>query len=178
MGLLAAALWGFAEATLFFIVPDVLISAVAIRGTRAAYAASLFAAAGAVVGGSLMYFWGVHSPETAVGTVTAVPAVGAAMMERAHGELLTDGPISIILGPLSATPFKVYAVQAAAAGIPYWIFVLITPIARLPRFLLVAWLSGTVSRLIQPRVNVRTVYALWLAAWIVVYATLWRAMIF
>ena len=37
MGLsVAALLWGFAEATLFFIVPDVLLSAIAVRRGRGA----------------------------------------------------------------------------------------------------------------------------------------------
>jgi membrane protein YqaA with SNARE-associated domain len=56
MGLMAAAaLWGFAEATLFFIVPDVLLSIIAVRrGRRPAWIAMAWTIAGAIAGGALM----------------------------------------------------------------------------------------------------------------------------
>jgi len=43
----------------------------------------------------------------------------------------------MILGPLSGTPYKVYAVYAADAGIGFWPFVLFSIPARMIRFLLV-----------------------------------------
>src|SRR5437667_439728 len=43
-------LWGFAEATLFFIVPDVLLGAVALFAPRAAPRLLAFTLAGALVG--------------------------------------------------------------------------------------------------------------------------------
>jgi membrane protein YqaA with SNARE-associated domain len=178
MGVLViAALWGVAEATLFFVVPDVLLSAIAIRNPRAALVASLLAVLGAMVGGSLMYFWGAKNPDAAVRIVAAVPAVGPEMMTRVRAELRERGSIAVVLGPLSATPYKTYAVQAAAAGIPYWLFLLITPLARLPRFLVVSLLAGSVARALKPRVSIRALYALWLVVWLAVYATLWRSIL-
>ncbi|MCE3289658.1 MAG: hypothetical protein K0R83_1670, partial [Caulobacter sp.] len=45
--------WGVAEATLFFVVPDLLIGYLALtRGFRAGAWASLLAATGAVIGGA------------------------------------------------------------------------------------------------------------------------------
>jgi membrane protein YqaA with SNARE-associated domain len=175
--LLCAGIWGFAEATLFFVVPDVLLSAIALRNPRAALAACLISTAGAMVGGTVMYFWGAMNSDVAVATVTAVPAVGPEMMERAFAALRENGPAATILGPLTATPYKVYAVQAPAAGIPYWLFMLITPLARLPRFLLVTLFAGGVAHLLRGRVGTRTLYALWFAAWLCVYALLWSAML-
>lgn len=175
--IVAAVIWGFAEATLFFIVPDVLLSAIALSNPRRALLCSLVAAAGAMLGGSVMYFWGAHDPASALRAVGAVPAIGPEMIQRAHGELLTNGMLAVILGPLSATPYKVYAVQAAAAGIPYWLFLLISPIARLPRFLLVSLIAGGAARLLRPRLSTRVMYpvlfGVWIVSWIVVYARLW-----
>jgi membrane protein YqaA with SNARE-associated domain len=171
--LIAAGIWGFAEATLFFIVPDVLLSAIAIRNLRAALLASLVAVAGAMIGGTLMYLWGAANPETALPAVTAVPAVGGEMMARAFDDMQRIGPWAVVLGPLSATPYKVYAVQGAAAGMPYWLFLLISPIARLPRFVMASLVAGGASRLLGKYVDRKVIYTLWLLAWITVYFLLW-----
>ncbi|MBC8026067.1 MAG: hypothetical protein H7Y89_08755 [Steroidobacteraceae bacterium] len=55
-------------------------------------------------------------------------------------------------GPLTATPYKVYAVQASAAGIPLWWFLAISPVARLPGFLLATLLAAGAARLLRSRV--------------------------
>ena len=44
----AVAVWGFAEATLFFIVPDVLLSYVALKNLRAALLTCFIATGGAL----------------------------------------------------------------------------------------------------------------------------------
>ena len=175
LALACAALWGFAEATLFFIVPDVLLSAIAIRDPRAAYRASFAAVGGTMIGGTILYLWGAASPE-AWAVVSAVPAVGPEMMDNARSQLDRFGMLAVILGPLSATPFKVYAVQSSASGIPFWWFLAITPIARLPRFLLVSFAAGWICRSLGPRVTPRTKYILWACAWVAVYLVLWREM--
>lgn len=48
---LASAFWGFAEATLFFVVPDVLLSAIALRDQLTAVRASFAAVLAAMIGG-------------------------------------------------------------------------------------------------------------------------------
>src|SRR3546814_8042489 len=53
-------LWGFAEATVFFVVPDVWISRRALSSWRAALRRCGFALAGALVGGVLLCFAGRH----------------------------------------------------------------------------------------------------------------------
>src|SRR3546814_12347528 len=58
-------LWGFAEATVFFVVPDVWISRRALSSWRAALRGCGFALAGALVGGVLLYF--ARSEERRVG---------------------------------------------------------------------------------------------------------------
>src|SRR5687768_13543988 len=53
--LVAAMAWGFAEATLFFLVPDLVVGWIALRSPRRVLAPSVAASAGAVVGGLLVY---------------------------------------------------------------------------------------------------------------------------
>ncbi len=175
--LLAAGLWGFAEATLFFVVPDVLLSAIALRNPRAALRCCGIATVGAMIGGAAMYQWGMTQPEAAVRTVAAVPAVGTAMMESAAAAMREAGVVATIFGPLTATPYKVYAVQASAAGIPLWWFLVISPIARLPRFLLATLLAAGAARLLGPRVSSRILFGLWAGTWTAIYAFLWRSLL-
>ena len=69
-------LWGFAEATVFFIVPDVLLGAVALFAPRAAPRVLAFTLAGALAGGALTY--GVSSeldPSRSEAVLERVPTV-------------------------------------------------------------------------------------------------------
>ena len=58
--------WGFAEATLFFIVPDVPLTGVGCRSLRAGLKAMSAALVGALLGGMLMYNAGAAAPETTI----------------------------------------------------------------------------------------------------------------
>jgi len=54
MGVVGAALvWGFAEATLFFFVPDILITRIALADLRRALWACFWSLLGAVSGGAV-----------------------------------------------------------------------------------------------------------------------------
>lgn len=171
MGLMiAAAAWGFAEATLFFIVPDVLLSAMAFLDRRKAYFGCLAAAAGAAVGGALIYLWGAASPAAAMELIEGVPAISPEMMLRARDALAAEGVLAMIVGPLSGTPFKVYAVQAWSSGMPLWLFLVMTLPARLPRFLLVTALASVAARLLLPRIRLQGAFLLWFIAWAAFYA--------
>ena len=168
-GMLAAALWGLAEATFFFIVPDVLISMLAVRRRlRAALMATLAALAGALVGGWLMYSWGTGASEKVIsGFLDTVPAVSREMIERAYEAMRAEGARAVLWGPLSGTPYKIYAALAPHAGVPLATFLLISVPARLGRFLLVAiaaFMLGRALKWFLPRLNPLWVWGgFWLA---------------
>jgi membrane protein YqaA with SNARE-associated domain len=141
-----AALWGFAEATLFFVVPDVALSFIALRSRRIALGACLWAFAGALAGGVLMYGWGQRDPAAAERALTAVPAVDRAMVARVRGEIERTGSGAIVLGPLRTTPYKIYMVEAGAAGLSPLAAAAASLPSRLGRFLLVTLLVGWAVR--------------------------------
>ncbi|MGH8619422.1 MAG: hypothetical protein ACREUW_17170 [Burkholderiales bacterium] len=165
-----AVLWGFAEAPLFFIVPDVLTSAAALRDVRTGLRACVFALVGALAGGALMYGWGARDEAAAVAAVEAVPGIDAAMMARVQGELALNGAPALIVGPLTGTPYKTYAVQAAAAGIGGWEFLAVSVLGRLPRFVLVTLLAAWIARRWLWRAGFRTRLKVLLSVWTVFYA--------
>jgi hypothetical protein len=81
----------------------------------------------------------------------------------------------VLWGPLSGTPYKIYAALAPHAGVPLAAFLLISVPARLSRFLLAALAAfalGRVLRRFLPSVDPLWV---WGGFWLVFYG-LWFAL--
>lgn len=168
----AAFLWGVAEATLFFIVPDVLLSYIGLtRGVRASALASIVAAFGASLGGALMFLWSVRDPGGAYAAVLAIPAISEPMAAAAHATIESHGWFAATLaGPLSSTPYKLYAVLAPHAGASLPLFFLASVIARLPRFLVVGAGVALIGCWLEPRLGRRRVLWVFALAWLAFYA--------
>ena len=166
----AAALWGFAEATLFFIVPDIIVTYIAMkRGLRCAVLSALLAVLGAVVGGIVMSLWARHSPSQAVTVVDAVPAVGANMFSQASEHLRGQGAYGLFFGTANGIPYKIYAVLAPQESVSLTSFAVISFPARLYRLLVAAIAAGLVFHWLR-RQSERTRWALFSGFWIASYA--------
>lgn len=172
---LAALIWGAAEGFLFFIVPDVLISYVALRhGLKAGVIACLLAAVGAGIGGAAMYGWSAREPEAALAAVTAVPAVSIPMIVHASVAMDREGWFAAALkGPVTSTPYKVYALLAPSRGASVWGFALGALPIRLPRFLLAAVAFAAIRRLAQERIDARWLMTGFTAWWVLFYVWFW-----
>lgn len=168
--------WGFAEATLFFIVPDVLLSAAALGHFRTALLLLLWTLFGALLGGGLMYAWGAFDGASARAAVAMVPAVSVGMLEAVRADLLLNGALAIVMGPFQGIPYKTYAVQAAATGVSPALFMLVSIPARALRFLAVSMLAAFISGVILARVSIQTKRWLLAICWIVFYGTYFHHM--
>jgi membrane protein YqaA with SNARE-associated domain len=170
-GTVLAFLWGFAEGTLFFILPDVPLWLVALFRPRRALLHMAAIVAGAVLAGAMMFTWADHSPG-ARAAVAHVPAVSSGMFEHADHDFKQYGIWGASLGPLRGIPFKVYAVEAPAHS-ALWRFLLVTIPARLWRLVLV-WLgfAGT-GALLRKLGRAGLGPALHAVFWIVTYAIYW-----
>lgn len=174
---IAAFVWGIAEATLFFIVPDVLLSYVGLkRGPRAAAVASTFAALGAACGGVLMFWWSSHDPTAARGAVLAVPAISEAMAAHAEAAMADNWFVATLLGPLSSTPFKLYAILAPHAGASLPAFALASVAARLPRFLIVSVGTALIGRGLRRWLSETQLQWLLIGAWLLFYVVFFARM--
>ena len=165
-----AGFWGAAEATLFFIVPDVLLSWIALRDLRRALLACLWALLGALLGGSLIWVVGSIDPEPTRDVFAKIPAISPAMIDRVHEQILDLGPWAVFVGPLTGTPYKIYALEAASAGFGVLAFLLISVPARLLRFVLVVLLTSAIAMGLRRRMSIRTLQVLHLTAWAAFYA--------
>jgi hypothetical protein len=161
-----AVVWGLLEATLFFIVPDVLLSLVAVQKPGNALKLSLWVVAGSLVGGALMYGWGLHNPEQALAAVDRVPAISASMVDGVATDLERQGLVATVWGAWRGVPYKVYAAQASSVGFGLGAFLMITVPARLLRFLAIIALARFLARSMPnawtPAQRRRCLAALWM----------------
>lgn len=144
---LIAGLWGAAEATCFFIVPDVWLSRIATKSPRRAMWASVTALVGAVAGGIATYQWGSRThPEASKAALRRLPAISAAMIERCETDLSEKGTGAMLSGPLRGVPYKIYARTAGMQRRSLPEFIAWSVPARIPRFLLVSALATGLTR--------------------------------
>jgi membrane protein YqaA with SNARE-associated domain len=169
--------WGFAEATVFFVVPDVWIGLLALFSWRAGFRAVAWTVMGALIGGALMYgVGGQFDPARSAQLLDAIPAVSPVMIERVEEEMRERGPASMLLGPLQGTPYKIYARTAGRQEQPLGAFLLWTIPARAARFALVtavAAVYGSLVRRITPKAG--WLVGSYLLAWVVFYAWYFRS---
>jgi membrane protein YqaA with SNARE-associated domain len=165
-----SAAWGFAEATLFFIVPDVLLTWLAIRSPRLATWACGWALLGALIGGSVMYAWGAAAGTSATDALLQVPAVDQAMLDTASQQLDQSGAAAVLSGPLAGRPYKIYAVLAPAADVSLPAFLALSIPARLGRFLLTTWLTALLAGTVLRRLSLTWKRVLLVACWVGFYA--------
>lgn len=170
----AAFAWGFIEATIFFIVPDVLLSVSAASNARRAYTACLFATVGALLGGAVLWHLGEAVDWRAL--FDGLPAIDASMIAAARERLAADGPAALFAGVLTGTPYKVFVIEARDLGIGPGLFLAVSIPARLGRFLIVtaaAHLFCRATRHRLPESGQRTVL---LGFWVVFYAAFFALM--
>jgi membrane protein YqaA with SNARE-associated domain len=163
-------LWGIAEATLFFIVPDVLLTLAALRfGWKKGLILSAIAALFAAIAGMGMWQWGHEDIATAKFAMLLVPAVDTDLLQRAARETGAGWPLHLVTGAMTGVPYKLYAVEAGARGIDLLSFAGISFAARFIRFSLTVLLAAAGSRMAQAVNHPRWIYPGWAATWIAVY---------
>lgn len=169
-----AAVWGFCEATVFFIVPDVLLSTIALTRPKLAIRASLAALGGALAGGALMWQLGALRPALAAVLVEAVPAISWQALADVRSQLSSRGWISLLVAGFVGTPYKIFAMEAGRLGLSLVELLLVSVPARLSRFLVLVGVGAVVARVldrfgVSPR---RQRHLLW-AAWSLNYLLYW-----
>ena len=165
-----ASVWGLGEATLFFFVPDVFLSWVALERPKRAFVACGFALAGAMVGGALMFAWGRVDVVSARAALDALPAIRPDMIEEVRSDLKELGLPALFGGPPRGVPYKIYAVEWGALGGGLAGFLLFTVPARVLRFLLVAAIATLVRRSLLRRFSTGTCRMVHFALWLSFYA--------
>jgi membrane protein YqaA with SNARE-associated domain len=158
--------WGFAEATFFFVVPDVAIGLAALFSWRGGAVATAGATVGALLGGTAVF----AAPDYFLRRFPALPGITPKLIADVERRVRRAGVASLFQGPVLGLPYKVYAAHLALAKAPYLSFLVVSVPARLARFVLVLAGAGLVGaalrRWIRPhRRLVSAIYALGWALW-------------
>ncbi len=143
-----AAGWGAAEASLFFLVPDLWVMFVALFAPGRTLKVLRATVAGALVGATLLW-WLAPSWPALGDAIAALPGIRPVDLATASGELGGQGLGAFLNGPLQGLPVKLYIHGAALLGQPLGGVLLMVALNRLERVGLsaaVAWAVGTVFR--------------------------------
>jgi membrane protein YqaA with SNARE-associated domain len=170
--------WGFAEATFFFVVPDVLFTRTTLVSLKRGWWQLGVSVVGATMAGAVMYVWADASPVQARAAVARVPFLGEKIIDPAEQHWNAGGTASLFQNPLSGVPYKVHAVLAPA-HVSLGEFLLLSLPLRAERMLLsmivfvpvALWIRrGGASREQRRRTAGFRIHA---AFWMIVYAVYW-----
>jgi membrane protein DedA with SNARE-associated domain len=153
-------LWGFAEATLFFIVPDLYLGFIALFNWRKGLQAVLWTVAGALLGGAIMYSLASNNPQATAEIVMQVPLIGPDMLQTVRDQLRSQGLFSLLSGLFAGIPYKIYAVEAGSQNQSIPEFLIMTIPARLARILPATGIAGIVGVAFRRIVKRQTIAAL------------------
>ncbi len=167
-----AVFWGFTEATVFFVVPDLLLTAAVIAvGVAMAFRLALAAAGAAVLGGVVMWGLGAGDTDAARALLLSVPLLGDDLVLRVKSEIAGVWPTNLMIGAISGAPYKIYAVEAGAAGIDPVLFAIVSFFARLARFALAISLFVAGLSMLRLIGSGRFVWGFFTLIWGTIYAT-------
>jgi 1-acyl-sn-glycerol-3-phosphate acyltransferase len=142
-GLLLAFGWGFAEALVWPLVPELFVALVALAAPKAGPRLALLAAAGSLAGGLAAYAAG------AAGVHPPAPLTTPRMHAVAAAQVSAEGAAALKHQPFSGIPYKVYAVRAGASRVGVAPFVAWTVAARGGRILAVGLLLSLAGVLLR-----------------------------
>jgi membrane protein YqaA with SNARE-associated domain len=165
---------GLAEATFFFIVPDVLLTLLALFAPREAMIACVVTLAGAMTGGLVVYVASLRDHDRTHMLVSRVPFVRDWMWGEVAEHYRRVGWHAPRLGPRSGIPYKLYAAEAPL-HMSVWRFMLISIPARLTRFVLAAGACACIGLLLAGPIarHPSTVLIAHATGWTVFYAVYW-----
>lgn len=164
-----AFLWGAAEAIFFFIVPDVFLSYLALDGLKKSLIACLYACLGAVLGGWIMYSLSYSYPEESLKFLDSIPAISPQLIEVAKNSSHENMFSGMLIGSFTGVPYKIFAAYAGISSFPVFLFLLFTIPVRLARFIIIALLSSTVSRIALKKQPYKIKLCFYMIIWIIFY---------
>lgn len=168
-------LWGVAEASLFFVVPDVWTGWIAIVAPRRAISVFLVTTLGAVLGALLLFLVAPWATDTLVAWFALVPGLLPGDLATAREQLATQGIVAFTASPLGGIPLKLYAFGAGLDGVgalPLVVGVVLNRLVRVGGFTLLMGIAGALGR---PLVRRRPgfVAVVYVAGWCLFYGTFW-----
>ena len=173
-GVCTAFLWGVAEGSFFFIVPDVIITLAALFSPRKSLKHIAAVLTGSLIAGTVLFYWSTFHPEKSLNSVMKVPFVRQEMQIKVKKEYRQHGAFALCLGPSSGIPYKLYSVLAPKYT-TFTKFLIFSIPARLERFI-ITWVLftsvGTSLRYFN-KFTEKSSLIIFTAYWVTVYTYYW-----
>lgn len=164
--------WGFAEATFFFIVPDVLLTRFALRDLRRGLLGAVAATIGALLGASLLWWLAARDIGPVLRFIERLPGIPLSLVTATGQSVQENGASALWLGALFGQPYKLFVAHAAAQGLSFSTFMLVSAAARLSRFAATTLLAAAAARFVgSPSRRVQLHLLFWVAFYAVYF---WR----
>lgn len=174
-GLALALVWGVAEGSFFFIIPDLIVSLTALFSLKKSLQQMGLVVLGSILAGVVLFQWSTLDYPTAHNAVSHVPFVRDTMFIKTQHDYSTLGVNALFKGPTQGIPYKIYAIEAPPyCSLP--LFLLASIPARLERLVL-SWmvfaLLGFGFR--KWRLPVWSAFTFHGCYWVIVYICYWSA---
>ncbi len=169
-------LWGFLEATCFFLVVDIFISFFVIQNYKKAVKLSVMAMLGAVLGGALIYLWSASHFDVLTNFYLHLLGIHENLMTKVQDKINQYQQWALFWGGISGQPYKLYALYASQAEVGFVSFIAASIPARLLRFILTITLVKIAIKPLEKRLNIKTLYILLSVFWVVFYAFYYYSM--
>jgi len=164
-----ACLWGFAEATFFFFIPDIYLTRIALFDVRKALFACIYAAVSACAGGAVMYYLAALYPQQIMHFLAYIPAIFPKLIQQVLQSIQHQAFYALMMAPLKGIPYKIYAGAFGAANINFGLFMVASFFARLFRFILITSVGGLLAKLLKLYWNKRKLVYFHIYVWGLVY---------
>lgn len=163
-------IWGFSEATWFFIIPDVVLSLYALKVKRFKFVlySNIAAVLGALIGGITIFIWSSIDYAQVVLFMLNIPAIHDYMITHVHRTMENNTFTALITGPLFGVPYKLFAASAPEYT-NLFIFLIFTVPARLVRFLLISIIAYVLSHYVFKQLSMKAKLVIWFVVWCAVY---------
>lgn len=169
-------LWGFLEATCFFLVVDIYLSFFVIQNYKQALKLCFVAMMGAVLGGCCIYLWSASHFEALYHFYLQLPGINQHLIINVQNQITQYQQWALFWGGISGQPYKLYALYAAKAGVGILPFILASIPARLLRFILVITLVKIAIKYVAIKYKTKTLYILLSVFWVIFYVFYFYAM--
>lgn len=150
----------FAESSFFPIPPDVLLMALALGKTQAAFRFALICSVGSVLGGLAGYYIGWQLME-AVGQPILELYNAQDKFAQVQQQFLEYGGWAVAIAGFTPIPYKVFTIASGAAQLSLLTFMLASVLSRSARFFLVSGLiyyfGPTIKAFIDKYFNILTI---------------------
>lgn len=148
-----AFLWGWCEATFFFVVPDLFFMFTALLAPLYGIIHGSVSVLGSLIGGWIMYQLTWLYPTAMQDFLIHVPLISRKLVAYVQDSLSTGGLEAMFVAPMKGIPYKIYAVSAALLNIKLEQFLFITIPVRLERVLLLSIFAALIGKVFSRHIK-------------------------